>query len=304
MYEAQGHQFDEDDLLQESLTDRWLAIMQKANIEMLATGFANQLKRKRFRPFPRTIDMEAMREGVRWAIENILFVIDVFDFANKHNLSVYAEVDIGRYDVDCGAGENNLVRRFEKRFKGVQFPPYWKKYTLQRLFSPELGETEPFRVKFGPRKGLTAPESEWRYELYLFDGDDHFNVRRLVKTQLLKESLRNLPQVERDGLSYIIHAHHITFSLPHHRKGFGLEICFYLGMGDPVPAYDAAIDVGCRIAEITKLKLFDAQIKQYLDHRTLQEARRKFLECARTARAKMDPPTKYIPHYHGKQWSQ
>lgn len=128
VYKTQGMNFDENSLLEESMTSQWLSIMRGIDVKTLSDGFLQEFRRKHPSLFFKKAYMDEHRQAAKWIHEDLQYIIKVFDIADEYSLQVYSEVDHGNYEYARGVGKYNLVARFQKRFLGVSFPPNWVKY--------------------------------------------------------------------------------------------------------------------------------------------------------------------------------
>lgn len=294
VYEAQGLEFHEDDLIYASMTPQWLSIVRETDKEILINWMAKHHLNNPVVQFPTITDMKEIRENAEYTIKDIHEIVGFFDYANKNNLSVFAMVGEMGHECGYGTGKYNLVNRFEKRFVQTKFPPQWKEYMPYQWWSTELQET-PDSMPLLPRS------SRW-YNLYIMEGGERFNLQGLVKTILLRKTLDSIPQVKGDGKSYTIPPYHVDISISKARKGPGVVLSLELHFGDPVPRYDHAVHTGIRISQKTNLKLFDSQLRSYITESNASDLRKKFLDYARKVRAGEDVPFPQVPRWRGKKW--
>ena len=66
--------------------------------------------------------------------------------------------------------------------------------------------------------------------------------------------------------------------------------------------YDQAIEISTKLAQLTRLNLYDPQIRSYVDTRNLSVARKRFLEYAEEFSSKADEPVSHVPRWRGKEW--
>ena len=117
VYLKQGLDYLTDDLPEETLTEQWLEAMRKVDSEIVASIIIYDKKLFDFESFPKINPdkMTEIEEEIQWALEDIPMVIDLLEFAKKHNLDIFVSSETNNFE-DDGAGKNNLSSRCNKRF--------------------------------------------------------------------------------------------------------------------------------------------------------------------------------------------